>query len=123
MTTLKIIEGIDEDMTLIEKTLKSFDEEAKKWSKGQNGVCACLGNCADCGFHICHGCLCSFKAFITQALQEQDRESTLKANNKLITLLEKIKNIKPTTVSDEAVCLASKIYADIIIMALKQDEN
>lgn len=31
-----------------------------KHLENQKDSCACLGNCEQCGFHKCHGCLCWF---------------------------------------------------------------
>lgn len=100
-------------MTLIDKTLKAFDEKIAELSK--------LGEPKTAEDAMRY--YCEIKDFITKALQEQDKESKLKANNKLITLLEKIKKIEPVTESDEMIQLASNIYADLLIMSLKQDEN
>lgn len=52
---------------------------------------------------------------------EQIRKSDME---RVVSVLEKIKKIEPVTESDEMIQLASNIYADLLIMSLKQaDEN
>lgn len=43
-------------------------EEYQKWKKRQDGICACLGNCKKCGYHLCFGCLCTFQDSLTNLL-------------------------------------------------------
>ncbi len=57
-----------------------FEEKARKWVKGQDGYCMCLGDCERCGYHGCHGCLCVFLPFIRSeiALAVKEREEEMR---------------------------------------------
>jgi len=43
-----------------------FYEIVKNWYEGQQGICACLGDCEVCHFHQCNGCICGLKSSIDE---------------------------------------------------------
>jgi hypothetical protein len=52
---------------------KEFVGKVTDWYHGQYGACCCLGNCKECGHHICFGCACWMKKYID--VKEEDAES------------------------------------------------
>tara|TARA_R110000868_G_C10844475_1_gene760319 strand:+ start:244 stop:759 length:516 start_codon:yes stop_codon:yes gene_type:complete len=107
------------DMTLIEKTLKSFGAEYSGQYNDFSAFCCkgeyCMNNC---GKILAE----DLKAFITKALQEQDRESTVKA-------VEDLQKLMGCFYSREGMSEPMLTKTNLLIYAkqhnidLKQDEN
>jgi len=38
--------------------IKEIQESIRSWQSSQGEPCMCLGDCKECKFHACSGCLC-----------------------------------------------------------------
>ena len=74
-----------------EEVIKEWKEVRDRWVKSQGGACMCLGNCRECGFHRCNGCLCVFEDFFIKALTSQKEELKKRIEGKRIVVEEKEK--------------------------------
>lgn len=69
-----------------ERLREEFYEKAKNWIKNQNGACCCMGNCANCDYHQCHGCLCTFLHFFEKKIADLRTEWVEEARREIAKL-------------------------------------